>query len=240
MSFQPSSVRFKEFDSSGNPRASGRLYTYASGTTTHKAVYTDATLGTPQTYSTDGSGNKYITLDARGECRAFLGSGAYTFTVTDSLGANSRNTDCITDPEDAVDALRAEIVGDGAAEGPGMLVFSPNVNYAVNTIGARFVDEAVSIKAVIIGVSSGAVGGNVTDDTTAIQAAITYAASVKRAVYIPPDVSGYKITTRLSVPYGVSIFGAGGEFSTIQCHSCNGIEFTSRSYDLGAFFVEDV
>jgi hypothetical protein len=97
MSFQPSSIRFKEFANDGTPLAGGRLYTYSSGTTTHKAVYTDATLGTPATYTTDGFGNKYVSLDARGEARAWLGSGAYTYYVTDEDGANGRTTDGIED-----------------------------------------------------------------------------------------------------------------------------------------------
>ena len=37
------------FDNNGNPLVGGKLYTYAAGTTTPLATYTDASSGTPNT-----------------------------------------------------------------------------------------------------------------------------------------------------------------------------------------------
>ena len=59
----------------GIPLSGGKLYTYAAGTSTPKATYTDAGLGTP-------NANPVI-LDARGEASVWL-SGAYKLTLRDA------------------------------------------------------------------------------------------------------------------------------------------------------------
>jgi len=71
--------------------------------------------------------------------------------------------------------------------------------------------DSVSVK------DFGAVGDGVTDDTVAIQAALTSA----KAVYVPPGT--YRIANTLTVGYGKSLFGAGQ--SSI-------IKGTSAAFDL--------
>lgn len=102
MSFNFTAGRFKAWASDGSPLASGRLYTYSSGTTTFKAAYTDSTLGTPCTYVNDGSGGLYIALDARGEADVWWGSGAYSFKLTDAAGLVIDTGDGQQDPIDSV------------------------------------------------------------------------------------------------------------------------------------------
>lgn len=115
MSFQPTSIRFRDFRN-GVVNAGGRLYTYASGTTTHKAAYTDATLGTPCSYTSDGVGGLYIPLDSYGEAQVWLGSGAYTFYTTTSTGASGKTVDGYSDSGLAYDtALRADLASDSGA-----------------------------------------------------------------------------------------------------------------------------
>jgi len=58
-------------------------------------------------------------------------------------------------------------------------------------------------------VDYGAVGNGVTDDTLAIQAALTYAGTVKCAVYIPATASSYLVTNEFTVPDGVTVYGDG-------------------------------
>jgi len=99
---------------------------------------------------------------------------------------------------------------------------------AVLRTGQSKMRDIVSVK------DFGAVGDGLIDDTTAIQSALDSGAS---SVFIPAGT--YKITTGLSVPYGVSMYGEGGTASVISCLSCNGLNFKSASYDNGNMFYED-
>jgi hypothetical protein len=80
MSFNLSSVpKLQFFDNDGNPLVGGKLYTYAAGTTTPLATYTDSTGATPNTNP--------IILDSRGEANVWLAAQSYKFvlkTSTDS------------------------------------------------------------------------------------------------------------------------------------------------------------
>lgn len=130
MSFQFTSGRFKGWASDGTPLASGRLYTYASGTTTHKNAFTSATLGTPCTYTSDGVGGLYIALDARGEAQLWLGSGAYTFVLQTSTGASVWTVDGVEDTGRAYDtALRADLASTTDAT-KGAHILGYKLNYA--------------------------------------------------------------------------------------------------------------
>lgn len=65
------------YDSNGAPLAGGKLYSYAAGTTTPLATYTDETAVTPNTNP--------IILNAAGQANVWIGSLAYKFKLTDSL-----------------------------------------------------------------------------------------------------------------------------------------------------------
>lgn len=66
------------FSSSGTPLVGGRLYTYAAGTSTPKATWSDAAGTTPNTNP--------VVLDARGEAVIFF-SGAYKLELRDAANA---------------------------------------------------------------------------------------------------------------------------------------------------------
>lgn len=77
---------YRDFDNSGNPLAYGSVYTYAAGTTTPLATYTDSTGGTPNTNP--------IILNARGEASIWIPfNTGYKFVVKDSLGNTIRTVD---------------------------------------------------------------------------------------------------------------------------------------------------
>lgn len=70
------SPKMQFVDANGKPLAGGKLYTYASGTTTPLATYTDATGSTPNTNP--------IILDSAGYASIWLGNDLYTFKLTSS------------------------------------------------------------------------------------------------------------------------------------------------------------
>jgi hypothetical protein len=79
------SPKMQFFTANGTPLVGGRLYTYAAGTTTPLATYTDST-------GTSANTNPII-LDSRGEANVWLGNLLYKFTLNDSVFAH---TDCFT------------------------------------------------------------------------------------------------------------------------------------------------
>lgn len=115
MSMLYTAGRFKYLTDAGTNASGYRLYTFASGTTTFLTTYTDSTLTTPSTYTTDGSGLKYITLNSRGEAQVWLGSSAYTFVVADASGVTKETTNGVRSSDaiasEALDAFKAQLAG---------------------------------------------------------------------------------------------------------------------------------
>lgn len=76
MAILPPTFRQRYFSASGLPLSGGKMYTYAAGTTTPLATYTDATEASSNTNP--------VILDANGECNLWLGGFAYKIVLTDS------------------------------------------------------------------------------------------------------------------------------------------------------------
>ena len=66
------------FDANGAPLVGGKLYTYAAGTTTPLASYTDSTGNIANTNP--------IVLDSRGEANVWLSGVSYKFALYTSVG----------------------------------------------------------------------------------------------------------------------------------------------------------
>jgi len=91
------------FDANGAPLAGGLLYTYAAGTTTPLATYTDSTGVSANTNP--------IVLDSRGEANVWLGADSYKLALYTSAGVLIWTVDNIRIVGVAVTAL--DFVGDG-------------------------------------------------------------------------------------------------------------------------------
>lgn len=81
---------FRAFDANGVPLVGGLLNTYQAGTAIKLATYTDETGGTPQTNP--------VVLDSTGSAPVWLGSAAYKFILTDSVGNVQWSADNIQVP----------------------------------------------------------------------------------------------------------------------------------------------
>jgi hypothetical protein len=76
------------FDANGAPLVGGKLYTYAAGTTTPLASYTDSTGNTANTNP--------IILDSRGEANVWLSGAIYKFALYSATNVLIWTVDNIT------------------------------------------------------------------------------------------------------------------------------------------------
>src|SRR5271169_231216 len=79
-------------DNNGNALFNGQLFTYAAGTTTPAATYTDSTGATPNANP--------IVLNSRGECNCWIPPNtSYKFVLQDSFGNTIWTVDQITNAQ---------------------------------------------------------------------------------------------------------------------------------------------
>lgn len=182
------SPKMQFFDANGNPLVGGKLYTYAAGTNTPLATYTDAGGATP-------NANPVI-LDSRGEANVWLGVTQYKFTLKDSLD----NLIWTVDNLNQVDAVtQAAILARFAqSDGSSLVGFLQNGGNAISTTVQTKLRESVSVK------DFGAVGDGVANDTTAIWNAIISLRA--NPVSILDTIGGSTITAYSS---GVVLFPPG-------------------------------
>ncbi len=212
------------FDDNGGPLSGGKLWTYAAGTTTPLATYSDAAGTTPNTNP--------VVLNARGEATIFWSAAPYKVVLTDASDVTIWTQDNISTP-------LAELSG---ASGSALVGFSQSVSYAAGTVGAAL-KRVVSVT----DEPFGATGDGVTDDTAAILAAILAVASTTGlssdgdptgALYFPSGV--YRITQSGvfsalgdTLRSGVLCFGD-GPGNTIIWLDPSGLSADAYFYDNGA------
>jgi hypothetical protein len=195
------------FDANGNPLAGGKLYTYAAGTTTPLATYTDYGGGT--------ANSNPVVLNARGEASVWFGTSQYKLKLTDADDVEVYTVDNLNGPDVATLALLA------ASSGSSLIGYINSGTGAVaRTVQDRLRDY-ISVK------DFGAVGNGSTNDVTAIQAAINAAAARPPSggssglggisgatVYFPSGV--YRINSGITIPDGVKLVGSGERATVIK------------------------
>ncbi|CAB5214292.1 Pectate lyase superfamily protein, partial [uncultured Caudovirales phage] len=218
------------FDLTGAPLVGGTLETFAAGTSTPLATYTDASglVANPTT----------ITLNTRGEAAVWLGPVAYKLTLKDAAGVLIWTSDNIT-TQDAINALTAFETSlantTSSTQGSSLVGYVPASGPPGRTVQAKLRD-VVSVK------DFGAVGDGSTDDTTALRAAIAYCESATqyggRALYIPGG--RYKITSSLTISKEfITIFGDGAWESRIYAVGLSTSALTTASMQYLRPFLHD-
>lgn len=192
------SPKLQFFDANGNPLSGGKLYTYAAGTTTPLATYTDSGAGTPNTNP--------IILDSRGEANVWLGSSLYKFKLTTSADVEIWTVDNVSTGNADILALLA------ASNGSSLVGFlQSGTSATARTVQAKLRDF-VSVK------DFGATGDGITDDS----AAIVTASATGKYVFFPEGT--YRIGTNIS-PASIKWFSSSGavikfdEFITLTANN---------------------
>lgn len=143
------------FDANGNPLAGGKLYSYAAGTSTPLATYTDAGGTMPNTNP--------VILDSRGEASVWLGATPYKFalyTSTDTLVWTTDNVERFVTLSDLAAFSTASSIG-----------FNP-VSYITSTNVQNAIAEVVTDLAAQPGASNIGFTPTFTVTATNVQAAI--------------------------------------------------------------------
>ena len=226
------------FDNSGNVLTGGKIYTYEAGTTTPAVTYTDPTgsafNSNPIIANASGRLANEIWLPV---------SGAYKFVLKDTndvLIATYDNIPSLPQPPIVNDASSisyeqgytvtagaftvgatylitsvgtTNFVAIGAASNiTGILFTATGVGSGTGTAKYSRTVQTKLQETVSVG-DFGAVGDGITDDTTAIQAAL----NVGGSIYLPKGT--YLVTSRLTISNSTTLFGAGMGVSVIKVKS---------------------
>lgn len=171
------------FSAAGVPLVGGKLYSYAAGTSTPLATYTDNTGNT-------ANANPVI-LDSRGEASVWLAASQYKLVLTDANDVQVWSVDGLNAPDTATLAALA------ANNGSSLVGFIQTGTGAVaRTVQAKLRD-AISVK------DFGAVGDGVTNDSAALQNALNNA----KEVFVPSG--SYLISEKIEVNYPDTFSGTG-------------------------------
>lgn len=98
----PPKLRF--FDANGSPLAGGKLFTYAAGTSTLQATYTDQ--------AQSGTNANPVILDANGEASVWIGTNPYKFVLKTSADVTLWTVDGVSQIENG--AVLTAKLADGA------------------------------------------------------------------------------------------------------------------------------
>ena len=111
------------FDANGNPLVGGKLFTYAAGTTTPQATYTDYNGGTANTNP--------VILNSRGEAAVWCGANRYYMVLKDADDVELWTADNVNGPNGPTLAVLA------AANGATLIGYTAPDDSAVTTVSAR-------------------------------------------------------------------------------------------------------
>lgn len=220
MAVIPSPVgRLKFFDTDGvTPLAGGFVYTYATGTLTPTATYSNL-AGT-------SANTNPIVLDANGEATVYLTAGqVYDWVVTRSDGSPVQNRAGIYIDDEG--ALRDDLALNSGASLVGFLQAGTG---AVARTAQDKMRETVSVK------DFGAVADGVTNNAAAFQAAVTYLQTRRGGTIFVPN-GHYKVFSTVSLDRSansalgrVSILGE-SEYGTWIEYTGSGVCFDVKNND---------
>jgi hypothetical protein len=111
------------FDANGNPLVGGKLFTYAAGTTTPLATFTDYTGGTANTNP--------VIMNSRGEAAVWCGDNRYFMVLKDADNVEIWTSDNVNGPNGPTLAVLA------ASNGATLVGYTPADTGVATTVNAR-------------------------------------------------------------------------------------------------------
>lgn len=184
----PPAAQVQFVDANGVPLAGGKLYTYAAGTTTPQASYTDSSAGTPNTNP--------IILDAGGRAQLWIGPNAYKLVLQDANGVQQWTEDNLVD-------TTLNFVNYVKTAGTATLISYTPPNGQPQTTVAAELTLLTTHPYIDLKINCGAKGDGTTNDYTAI----TTCLASNSIVYAPPGT--YCTQTPLIIPNKTQLLGAG-------------------------------
>lgn len=181
------------FDNAGNPASGFRLYTYAIGTVTPQATYSDRAGVTPNANP--------IILDARGEAVIYIPANlVYDYVLKTAADVQVWTRQGVS------------VASGGGGDATTIEFKQAGVGATTRSIEAKMRD-LFSVK------DYGATGDGVTDDTAAVQAALNYIVANGGALHFPAGiylVSATLACGKITSSKQVRIYGDGGALTQIK------------------------
>lgn len=200
-------------DEDGNPVSGGKLFFYATETSTPASVYADGGLTTPLTNP--------VVADSAGRCAAVYldPTVIYRCKVTTAAGATIRDVDPIDNPLSAL----------GASDGSSLVTFIQAGTGAVARTAQSKMRDVIHAK------DFGVKADNATDDTAAFQAALdaVYAAGGGTLVLPAGIILVSTVSKNWTSSVTVRIQGAGKMATTIKKTGVTTTPILDLSCDLG-------
>jgi hypothetical protein len=134
--------RFQAFSSSGQPLAGGQLYSYAAGTLTPQATYTDSSLSTPN--------SNPIILDAFGSASVWLSPSVYKFNLLDVNGVQQANF-----PIDNIQYTLGQINSSTTtSQGQGYVGYNSSLSYPSTSLPGALASTSTGLGSSLVGYKS--------------------------------------------------------------------------------------
>ena len=188
MAYQLTAGKFSAQTDAGDPASGFKLYTYASGTTTPQATYTDATLGSANTNP--------VILNARGEASVWMGTAAYTFALKTAGDVVVWSVDGVVSPSSAASSLVADLASTTSGKGADLI----GLNGSTETVGG-------TLRRIRMVTAYGTVGDGTTNDQTAVASAVAAAYAAGDDLYWPDGT--YSTTATIPNLHNIRHFGPG-------------------------------
>ncbi len=223
-------TKIQFFDNNGVPVSLGKVCTYAAGTNTPLATYTDGTL---MVQNADP-----VALDASGRAAIWIGGSSYKIVLQQPGDASCPGTGSVIWTQDHVQdnglivkvLLLAYEASLAASTGSGLVGFSQSSTYSAGTVGAHLQQTSVSVK----DKPYLATGDGSTDDSAAIQAAID-AVSVTHGTLIVP-CGDYAYSAELVISSRITMQGGGSGDAATGSHACTTL---TKTADVAGIHITD-